>query len=81
MVLEPADALVVDRGFEAVLVVVETRGTGFHFDENNFLDVMRIHASENEKVDWRADEFCLGGAEREVREVWRELLGEHAAQH
>ena len=78
-VLLPADAFVVDRVFEAVLVVVQPRGTGFHFDENDFLDVLRIHAFEDEEVDRCADEFCLGGAEGEVREVRCELLGEHSA--
>ena len=54
-VLVPADALVVDRVFEAAFIVVEARGAGFHLDE--FLDVLSVHAFENEKVDWRPDEF------------------------
>ena len=37
-----ADALVVDRGFEAALVVIETRGAGFHLDEDDFLDVLSV---------------------------------------
>ena len=74
----PADTSVFDCFFEAVFVVIKTRGTGFHFDENDFLDMMRIHAFEDEEVDWRTDEFRLGGAEGEVGEIGRELLGEHA---
>ena len=77
-ILVPADAFVVDCVLEAVFVVIKTRGTGFHFDENDFLDVMRIHAFENEEVDRCADEFRLSGAEGEVGEIGRELLGEHA---
>ena len=50
-VLVPADALIYDRVFEAVFVVIEAGGTGFHFDEDDFLDVLRVHAFENEKVD------------------------------
>jgi hypothetical protein len=80
VVLVPADTLVFDRVFEAVFVVIETRGAGFHFNEDHFLDVLRVHAFEDEEVDWRSDEFRLGGTEREVRKIGRELLGEHAAE-
>ena len=81
VVLVPADTFVFDCVLEAVFVVIETRGTGFHFDEDDFLDVLRVHAFEDQEVDRRADEFRLGGAEGEVWEVRRELLGEHAAQY
>ena len=53
----PTDAFVVDRVvFEAVFVVIETRGAGFHFNEDHFLDVLRVHAFEDEEVDWRSDD-------------------------
>ena len=51
MVLAPADAFVVDRVFEAVFVVIAACGAGFHFDEDDFLDALRVHSSENKKVD------------------------------
>ena len=73
--------LFVDRVFEAVLVVVQPCGAGFHFNEDHFLDVLGVHAFEDEKVDRCADEFRLGGAEGEVGEIGRELFGEHAAQY
>jgi hypothetical protein len=78
-VLVPADTLVFDCFFEAVFVVIETRGAGFHLDENDFLDALRVHASENEKVDWRTNEFRFSWAERKVGQIGGELLGEHAA--
>ena len=79
VVLVPADAFVFDCVLEAVFVVIETRGTGFHFDEDDFLDVLAVHAFEDEKVDWRTYEFGLCGAGREVGEIGRELLSEHTA--
>ena len=60
-VLVPADALIYDRVFEAVFVVIEAGGTGFHFDEDDFLDVLRVHAFENEKVDRRPRNFASVG--------------------
>ena len=38
VVLVPADAFVFDRVFEAVLVVIESGCSGFHFDEDDFED-------------------------------------------
>ena len=78
MVFVPAGALVFDRGFEAVLVVVEAGRSGFHFDEYHFLDVLFIHPFEDEEIDRRSDEFGLGGAEREIGKIRGELFGEHA---
>ena len=69
MVLVPADALVYDRVLEGVLIVVEARGSGFHFDEDHFLDALFVHAFEDEEIDRRSDEFGLGGAEREIGKV------------
>ena len=52
----PTDAFVVDRVFEAVFVVIETRGAGFHFNEDHFFDALGVHAFEDEEVDWRTDD-------------------------
>ena len=81
VVLVPADALVYDCVLEGVLIVVEACGAGFHFNEDDFLDVLRVHAFEDEEVDRRSDEFGLGGAEREIGKIRGELFGEHAAKH
>ena len=62
--LVPADTLIGDRTLR-LLVVVDACGTGFHFDKNDFLDVLRVRAFENEKVDWRPDEFGLNLIENE----------------
>jgi hypothetical protein len=55
-VFVPADTFVFDCFFEAVFVVIETSGTGFHFDENDFLDALFVQTFEDEEVDWRADD-------------------------
>jgi len=36
VVFVPADAFVVDRVFEAALIVIEAGFSGFHFDEDDF---------------------------------------------
>jgi len=77
----PADAFVFDRVFEAVLVVIEACGSGFHFNKDDFFYALRVHAFEDQEVDRRPDEFGFGRAEGKVGEVGRELLGEHAAQY
>jgi len=44
VVFVPADAFVYDRVSEAVLVVIEAGCSGFHFDEDHFIDVLDVHA-------------------------------------
>ena len=35
--------------------MIEAGGTGFHFDEDHFLDALFVHAFEDEEVNRRAD--------------------------
>jgi hypothetical protein len=49
----------------------------------NLVDVLVVHAFEDEEIDWIADEASFGSLEilREVGEKRRNLFGEDAAEN